>query len=113
MAQGDRMKYEQRIALYKEALRIWGAEAQCHMGIEEAAELLVEVSATVGRFVKALCKIWRANDGKSYEKQKMLLQYEIADMDIMVEQLKIIFGASDCEKCKNEKLERLKQRLSE
>ena len=106
------MKYEQRIALYKEALKNWGAEAQCHMGIEEAAELLVEVSATTGRFVKALCKIWRAHDGKEYQKQQMLLQYEIADMDIMVEQLKVIFGASEIERCKEHKLQRLKDTLN-
>ena len=32
-------------------------------------------------------------------------------MDIMVEQLKIIFGESDIEHYKNEKLNRLKERL--
>ena len=105
------MKYVQRIALYKQALKNWGVEAQCHMGIEEAAELLVEVSSIVGRLTKALCKVWRVKDGISYNKAKMLLQYEIADMDIMVEQLKVIFDTSEIEKCKNEKLERLKQRL--
>ena len=105
------MKYEQRIALYKKALKQWGAEAQCHMGIEEAAELLVEVSRITGMLIKALCKLWRVKDGISYDKAKMLLQYEIADMDIMVEQLKVIFGTSEIEQFKNEKLERLKQRL--
>lgn len=106
------MKYEQRIALYKQAVKSWGVEAQCHMAIEEAAELLVEVSNVVGGLIKSLCKLWRVHDGKSYDKQIMLLQYEIADMDIMVEQLKVMFSAQECEKCKDEKLERLKQRLN-
>jgi hypothetical protein len=105
------MKYDERIKLYRDALKQWGVEAQCHMGIEEAAELLVEVSSIVGKLTKALCKVWRVKDGISYNKAKMLLQYEIADMDIMVEQLKVIFGTSEIEKCKNEKLERLKGML--
>ena len=106
------MKYEERIALYKQALKQWGVEAQSMMGIEEASELLVEVSRIVGMFIKSLCKLWRVKDGISYNKAKMLLQYEIADMDIMVEQLKVIFGTSEVEQFKNEKLERLKQRLN-
>lgn len=105
------MEYKDRIALYKQAVKQGGVESQCHMSIEEAAELLVEVSRVVGGLIKSLCKLWRVNDGKSYDKQRMLLQYEIADMDIMVEQLKVMFGASECERCKNEKLIRLKERL--
>lgn len=94
------MKYEQRIVLYKEALSQWGEEAQCTMSIEEASEL-----------IKALCKLWRAKGDKAYNKHKMMLQYEIADLDIMIEQLKLIFGTSEIEHFKNEKLDRLKKRL--
>jgi hypothetical protein len=100
-----------RIELYKQALKEWGPNAQCMMSIEEAAELLIEISNLVGNFIKRLCKLWRAKKGQSYEKQKTLLQYEIADMDIMVEQLKLIFGEEEIEECKNKKLERLKSRL--
>jgi len=94
------MKYEDRILLYKKAIKQWGAEAQCMMVIEECSEL-----------IKALCKMNRAKDGKSYNKQLMLLQYEIADVDIMIEQLKVLFNSSEIEHCKNEKLKRLKERL--
>lgn len=94
------MKREQRIALYKKALKEWGEESQVMMCIEENSEL-----------IQALCKLWRVGNGKGYQKQKMLVQYEIADVEIMIEQMKIIFGASDCERCKDEKLERLKKRL--
>ena len=94
------MKREQRIALYKKALDVWHEKSQVMMCIEECSEL-----------IQALCKLWRVKQGKSYQKQKMLVQYEIADAEIMIEQMKIIFGASDCERCKDEKLERLKKRL--
>ena len=94
------MKYEERISLYKKAIKQWGAETQCMIGIEECAEL-----------IKALCKMNRAKDGKSYNKRLMLLQYEIADVDIMIEQLKVLFDTSEIEHCKNQKLKRLKELL--
>lgn len=106
------MQQDERIELYKKALKEWDANAQCMISIEEAAELLVELSNITGSFIKRMCKLWRAKDGSSYEKQKMLLQYEIADMDIMIEQLKVIFGEEEIEIYKNKKLERLKKRLS-
>ena len=94
------MKYEKRKELYKDAKKQWGIDAQCMMAIEEASEL-----------IKELCKLNRHKNQKQYDKGRILLQYEIADMDIMVEQLKIIFGESDIEHYKNEKLNRLKERL--
>ena len=50
------MNYEERIKLYKIALKTWGAEAQCMVAIEESAELLAELSMITAGLTKRLKK---------------------------------------------------------
>lgn len=63
--------------VYHEALKKWGANSQIGVAIEELAEL-----------IKALCKYPREVNGCSIES----IAEEIADVEIMIEQLKIVFS---------------------
>ncbi len=81
-------------ALYADALQLWGAEAQANMAIEEASE-----------FIKAICKVKRDNTLTNYQ----LLYEEMADLEIMLEQVKSILCCyDDVELWKQTKLERLR-----
>lgn len=82
--------------LYEMAIKTYGMQAQIDVAIEEMAEL-----------TKALLKTRRVGGGSIYN-----VAEEIADVEIMLEQLKLIFN------CENElavyrgaKLARLKDRL--
>lgn len=82
--------------IYKKALKIWGIETQIMMVVEECSELLFTISK------------WMR--GK-YKADKLV--EEIADVEIMLEQLKIIAGISDTEvqSEKNKKIQRLEDKL--
>lgn len=89
--------------LYRKALNTWGQLAQIDMAVEECAEL-----------IKALCKWKRGLDNETVDP----LLEEMADVEIMLEQLKMIYnykysnGAIDKFKdIKRQKLERLEKRL--
>ncbi len=87
-------KYEIK-QLYHEAVRKWGMNAQLIVAIEEMAEL-----------TKELVKQMRATNNNMVE--------EIADVEIMLEQVKQMFSLRyDVEIVKAEKLNRLKRRLEE
>lgn len=78
--------------LYRKAQAQWGTNAQCRMAIEECSELILALLQT--------------NSDKIYE--------EMADVEIMLEQLKVTFGSRDLVKFhKLAKLKRLKERLNE
>ena len=78
--------------LYNKALDKWGQDLQISKTIEELAELIIALLGT--------------DDQKIYE--------EMADVEIMCEQLKITFGCRDMVKLqKIAKLMRLKQRINE
>jgi len=62
--------------LYKKALKKWGAELQIKVAIEECSEL-----------IKELAKFGRVVNGSTIEK----ISEEIADVEIMLEQLKFMF----------------------
>ena len=85
--------------LYEQALMLWGEKLQIGMAIEECSELIVELSKHL-RF------------GLSSPHCGVI--EEIADVEIMIEQLKHIF---DCDKSveivKNKKLVRLEERIVE
>lgn len=84
--------------LYRKAISTWGCVAQVDMAIEEMAELMQAISKSK-RDTKT--KNWLFN---VYE--------EIADVEIMLDQLKIVYG--DCNMVamfKIQKLERLEKRL--
>lgn len=81
--------------IYRIALDKWGADAQILMVMEEMAELQ-----------KELCKNRRGRENASY------IAEEIADVEIMLEQMKLLFEADELVKeFKGAKLRRLKARL--
>ena len=85
--------------LYNEAIRLWGIESQIDMAIEEASE-----------FIKAVCKAKRICGEIEY----LYLFEEMADLEIMLEQVKQIFGChEEVEDQKQRKLVRLKRIIDE
>lgn len=91
--------------LYIKAIRKWHTTSQIHMAIEECGELIV-----------VLTKHFRNNGSSNMDD----ILEEMADVEIMLEQLKIIFnytysnGAVDkFNDIKRRKLERLEKRLNE
>lgn len=96
----DRASYDERIM--HQAIETYGVQAQCDVAIEEMAEL-----------TKAIVKIRRVAD--DYEKTQAALENlleEIADVDIMIEQMKIMWGPKPVEEYRRKKLERLDRRLN-
>lgn len=82
-----------------DAVQTWGHDAQIRMMIEEMSEL-----------TKELCKLYRvAQDGKEYTAVQESVQWEMADVQIMLDQMKLIFG--DTEVKERMKMERLGMRL--
>ena len=83
--------------LYKLAIARYGNEAQISQGIEEMAEL-----------IQAVNKFRRKPVIENLEN----IAEEIVDVEIMLEQYKIIYAANPIvEKLKNQKLQRLASRL--
>lgn len=97
----DIEQLEHKIKLYSEALKVWGIRPQITMVLEEMNELGVEV-----------CKLLRNDCSlKTKEKQDALVD-EIADVEIMLEQLKFIYNlVNSVEIQKQEKLEKLETKL--
>ena len=89
--------------IMQQAIETYGVQAQCDVAIEEMAEL-----------TKAIVKIRRVAD--DYEKTQAALDNlleEIADADIMIDQLKIMRGPKRVEEYRKKKLERLERRLND
>ena len=82
--------------IYVRALNLWGNAAQINMAIEECAELIVK-----------LVKSDRRNNGATIDE----IAEEIADVEIMMSQLRILFGDEAVEAAKIKKLARLEERL--
>lgn len=97
----DRTSSDERIM--QRAIETYGVQAQCDVAVEEMAEL-----------TKAIMKIRRVADdyGKTQAALDNLLE-EIADVDIMIEQLKIMWGPKQVEEYRRKKLERLDRRLQD
>lgn len=93
------MTTEERRALLDRAITAYGAPAQMDMAVEEMAEL-----------TKAICKIKRAQAGCEVTAAIGNVIEEMADVQIMLDQLRIIFHRST-EEVEEAKLERLKNRL--
>jgi len=79
--------------IYFKAIEKWGAEAQVKMMIEEC-----------GKLITALMHYDRGRN------KPIDVCGEIADVEIMVNQMKVLFGPK-CEDIKKYKLERLKERI--
>ena len=91
--------------LYTGAIIKWGMDAQIKIAMEECVEL-----------VKALLKLDRKNNGSTRDD----VLEEMADVEIMIEQLKLIFNyrysnnsVSKFEDIKRQKLERLEKLIGE
>ena len=87
-----------RNAVLVDAVQTWGAEAQQQMMVEEMSEL-----------TKALCKLYRARTEADAEKAIEDIREEMADVQIMLDQMKILFGG--IEDREGKKLDRLARRL--
>ncbi len=93
----NKIGYEERKAVYVSAIEKWGIDAQSCMAIEEMSEL-----------TKEICKIRRGKNDPD------ALADEIADVTIMLEQLRLMFGMNElvCQHM-DAKIARLKSRLGE
>lgn len=82
--------------IFNAAIITYGHDAQKKMALEEMSELQKEI-----------CKNWRGKD--NYDE----IAEEIADVEIMLDQLKMIYGISERQvlKFRNDKVIRLKERL--
>ena len=87
-----------RDAVLRDAVRTWGMEAQQRMMIEEMSEL-----------TKAVCKLARANIGAEAELAVASIREEMADVQIMLDQMKVMFG--DPVDQERKKIARLRRRL--
>ena len=74
----NKINYEGRKKVYQAALRKWGVDLQTMMAVEEMSEL-----------TKEICKIKRGKMDLD------ALADEIADVTIMLEQLREIYGLND------------------
>jgi NTP pyrophosphatase (non-canonical NTP hydrolase) len=86
----NRISYAERVQIYRTAIYAWGAENQEKMVVEEMSEL-----------TKEICKHWRGRDNLD------AIADEIADVTIMLEQLRLIYGGKETDAWIDRKLERL------
>ena len=85
-------------AIYEKALKLWGSDSQVKMLYEEMAELQ-----------KALCKY----DRKQTAENLINIQEEIADVEIMIGQMRVLFGNAGPDLIKVKKLKRLESLIQE
>ncbi len=91
----------EREELYMAALNYYGGELQINMVFEEMAELQ-----------KELCKYLRKKDTRNKIELIPSIAEEIADVEIMLEQMKLLFEIENAvEKFKTMKVDRLRERL--
>jgi len=88
----------ERDKILMDAVTTWGRDAQAMMMIEEMSEL-----------TKAISKFYRATDDSSASAAVESIREEMADVQIMLDQMKIMFGSP--ESYEREKLDRLRMRL--
>lgn len=92
------------IEIYEQAISRWGGISQSDMMVEECAEL-----------IQALNKFKRAKGDENLSKCWDNILEEIADVEIMLNQMKVLFNrdGKEIQKWKEIKLERLKKRITE
>jgi NTP pyrophosphatase (non-canonical NTP hydrolase) len=92
----------QKEQLYSLAIDFWGQDAQIDMCVEEASEL-----------IQAICKYKRANGPQKVEAAILHIAEEVADVEIMLEQLKLMLGIEEQVNIEKDfKMTRLEDRLS-
>lgn len=89
--------------IYKEALEKWGSAAQIEMLVEECSEVI--------QSIQKLKRSYYSNDDERITQSESNVCEELADLNIMLEQMMLIFDSSKISKFKNEKIERLKSRI--
>jgi NTP pyrophosphatase (non-canonical NTP hydrolase) len=95
------MNSEKEQYLLGRSVELFGPSAQCDKTIEECAEL-----------IKALCKYRFANNNDVLTASYLNVIEEMADVQIMIDQLKIIFDRKGVfERIRQEKLARLQKML--
>ena len=80
---------------YKAALEKWGYDAQLDMVIEECSELILAIQ----RYRRKRC-------------EAIDIQEEIADVEIMLSQMRVLFGDKNIDEFKANKIMRLKERIA-
>ncbi len=90
--------------LSERALKEWGETSQVDMAIEEAGELIVAIQKYFKRY---------SSTTQQLEQKLKNLATEIADVEIMCDQLRCIIGDQLVNDEKESKLERLERRLTE
>lgn len=95
MGAGDDCRRER---ILRDAVRTWGRDAQMLMMVEEMSEL-----------TKEICKFYRTTDDKSASAVAGNIREEMADVQIMLDQMKIMFGR--VEPMMRAKMDRLEKRL--
>lgn len=89
------MDSKNEINIFEQAIKTYGEEAQVKMVLEEVAELQKEI-----------CKLWRGRDNIQ------AIAEEVADVGIMLDQLKLILDITeDVQQFREKKITRLKGRL--
>lgn len=89
------MDNKNEINIFEQAIKTYGEEAQVKMVLEEVAELQKEI-----------CKLWRGRDNIQ------AIAEEVADVEIMLDQLKLILDIEeDVQRFREKKITRLKERL--
>lgn len=91
----------ERKNLLIQAIEKWGEQSQLDMCIEECSEL-----------IKAIIKSRRAS-GKEWVGKVKEIQEEVADVEIMIEQMRLMLDANEINRIKHAKMERLKNLLAQ
>lgn len=86
------MNKEERNKLYRNAITTYGQRSQMIVAMQECSELIQAIT-------------------KYFIGRETNLEEKIADVEIMLEQLKIMFNEPQVELIKESKLNRLEQRL--
>ncbi len=92
---------KEREIIYREAVSRWGMDAQVNMAIEEMAELI------------SALQHYRREESWGHHATVEDIADEIADVEIMMEQLKFMFGIDSLhlDQIKEKKLSRVKELL--
>ena len=88
--------------LYRQALQRWGDRNQIAKAAEEASEL----SAAILRYLSP-------GSWESGKNMQLAVIEELADVEIMLKQMRLVFGDQPIDAAKRQKLERLEGRLEE
>lgn len=116
MASRDADRQSMERAIMQRAVDTYGREKQTDVAIEEMAELTEAITVKhMTRLTKALQKTRRVlgDDHAAQEHARNSVIEEIADVEIMIDQLKIMYGEHCVNTVREQKLVRLEGRLNE